>query len=93
MAAIDWPTAWKEMGHLGDIITRFGDNQNRGRISVIFDRHRTAHLHIHKDDEWFSTQEFRVGERGGESPRVRAALMLLALAIRADNEDHQQDRR
>lgn len=64
------------------------DGTGRGRIQVSFDQ---------MGDAWFSTDlsprglRFRTHGGGGMSLRVRAALMILAYAIKLDNEDRPQE--
>lgn len=56
------------------------------------DQYLTIHI-SHDGDAWveqkgtFGSLRFRTGFGGGRSPRVRNALLLLAEAIRRDNEE------
>lgn len=75
---------------------RFEDDSPKGTLCVQFSRDGDAWLQIvatpDPDDMSFS-QRFRMPDvGGGQSPRVRNALLILAEAIRLDNKDRPQQR-
>lgn len=65
------------------------DGTDKGKIFVRFSQDW---------DAWFDSEpshhhgslRFRTVPGGGQSPRVRNALMILALAIKLDNEEYPQ---
>lgn len=63
------------------------DGTFTGRVSVQFDRMGDAYLFVDKPEGIANYLRFRTMGGGGMSPRVRTALLLLAEAIRLDNED------
>jgi hypothetical protein len=61
-----------------------GDPQ-KGILGVCMDQSGDAHISVGNHE----SSRFRMpGGGGGNSPRVRIALMILARAIQEDNEDH-----
>lgn len=63
------------------------DGEFTGRVSLIFDDYGDAYLMV---DEAFKSLRFRTFGGGGMSLRVRNALLLLAIAIKMDNEERPQ---
>lgn len=59
-----------------------------GVLQVLFDRMGDAYVSIDASD-WL---RFRTGGGGGSSMRTRTALLLLAEAIRLDNEENDRSR-
>lgn len=75
---------------------RYCDDTRKGGISVVFgddgDGWIDVYQHIDPDD-FNGSVRFRMPMTGGgQSPRVRNALLILAEAIRLDNLDQPQDR-
>jgi hypothetical protein len=60
------------------------DGEFTGKISVVFSPDSDAWVYIDKRDGL----RFRTYSGGGASLRVRNALIILALAIKLDNEEH-----
>ena len=91
---LDWQAAWKEIGGTGVAHQRFGDDQRFGSVIVMFSCDGDAWVETLKDpNEFGSAQRFReTFAGGGQSRRVREAMMLLALAIIADNNERPQNR-
>ncbi|MDO8729552.1 MAG: hypothetical protein Q7K26_06790 [bacterium] len=73
---------------------RFDDDTYRGCISVTFAPVGDGFIEVlsEKDPDDRDTHRFRMPTGGGHSERVRTALLLLALAIKLDNEEFPQDR-
>ena len=94
MVDFDWQKAWKDIGGTNSVQQRYGDDHRFGTLQVQFSVNGDAWINIISDPEEFGhTQRFRecfCG--GGESKRVREAIMLLALAIASDNKDRPQNR-
>jgi hypothetical protein len=89
----NWEKIWSEVNPK-ETQARFGDDQRHGAITVLFGGDSDAWLNIKSDpDELGTAQRFRTYAGGGRSLRVRKALFLLALAIKADNEEFPQDRK
>jgi len=88
LASVDWEEAWKEVG-TSDSQTRKEDDSYSGSITVVFSVDGDAWIGFNPDPEEFSHRSFRfrTSGGGGRSLRVRKALMVLAMAIKADNED------
>lgn len=94
LGAFDWQKAWGEIPTMSHQY-RYGDDTRLGGISVVFSRDGDAWVGIDPDPDENMTHTLRFREPttgGGESPRVRQALMILAMAIKADNEDQRQNR-
>ena len=86
---LDWQEAWK-LVPVRKLMTRIEDD-SLGNISVLFTMDGDAWIDIEREHP--GSLRFReIFMGGGESARVRAALMVLALAIQADNEDRPQNR-
>lgn len=75
---------------------RFEDDSMSGSLNVAFGTDGDGHITVIQDRD---PKEFKLAMRfrmpmigGGESPRVRNALLILAEAIRLDNLDHPQHR-
>ena len=89
---IDWAKAGQEVG-LRKAHQRFEDDSREGTITVIFSEDGDAHIWVNPDIKEFHTGcRFRTVGGGGQSERVRTALMILAMAIKADNEGWKQER-
>jgi len=63
------------------------EGTSTGIISVIISH---GDIFVTTDDRKRNLLRFRIDSGGGESLRVRNALMILALAIKLDNEEHPQ---
>ena len=61
------------------------DETFKGKIIVCFDQFGDIRIGTDKDRHWL---RFRNSGGGGMSLRVRNAIMILALAIKLDNEEH-----
>jgi len=86
-----WPRALE----LQKSYTRIGDDTS-GKVSVAFAPDADAWVEIwsHLDpQEHGFAHRFRCAFGGGESLRVRNALLMLALAIKLDNDAFPQDHR
>jgi hypothetical protein len=89
---INWTTAGEEIG-VNEFQSRLEDDTINGKIQVIFSCDGDAWVKVTPDEKQMQQIcRFRTFGGGGESERVRAALMILALAIKADNEEHPQRR-
>lgn len=90
---LDWQEAWKEIQPSQGQV-RYEDDSPRGRLGVIFSGDGDAWIDITPDPgEMKGILRFRESSTGGgESARVRKALMILAMAIKADNESQPQKR-
>ena len=77
--------------------TRFEDDSRLGTINVQFTQDGDGWIVIlceQDPNECKISMRFRMPMiGGGQSPRVRNALLILAEAIRMDNLEHPQDRR
>jgi len=88
---------WLDTIETQNSYSRFEDDSYSGNISVQFTQDGDSWITIlSKPDEndYHLSMRFRmplIG--GGQSPRVRNALLILAEAIRLDNIDAPQDRR
>jgi hypothetical protein len=75
---------------------RFEDDSPQGSVSIQFTPDGDSWIMIlggNPDPNDFKMSfRFRTYGGGGQSLRVRKALLALALAIKWDNEDHPQDR-
>ena len=65
------------------------DGTREGTLHVMFGCDGDAYISIH-DAPPFGALRFRTFSGGGKSLRTRAALLLLAEAIRLDNEEYPQ---
>ena len=65
------------------------DGERNGSISVNFSGDGDAWINIQSKRPGQSLR-FRTFHGGGQSPRVRNALMILALAIKIDNQEKEQ---
>lgn len=86
---------WPQGLEVNKSYTRLGDDTS-GEITVIIASDADAWITVHSktDPEEFGlSHRFRTGFGGGESLRVRNALLALALAIKLDNEEHPQNHR
>lgn len=92
---LDWPAAWKVVPS-GNIVTRFEDDSRFGQLQVGFTCDGDGWIGILQDPDNRAVGgkmiRFRGFSGGGQSLRVRTALMILALAIEADNEEREQHR-
>lgn len=73
--------------------TRYDDDSRLGMLSVNFSRDGDAWIAATPDDyERNFMHRFRTFHGGGESIRVRNALVFLGVAIEADNRERPQHR-
>ncbi len=89
-------TFWLNELDLMTPYVRHDDDTRKGLIKISFSHDQDAWIEvwseIDPDDVSFS-HRFRVPlSGGGESPRVRNALLMLALAIKCDNQQIPQNR-
>jgi hypothetical protein len=75
---------------------RFEDDSRKGNIAVMFGEDGDGYINVTSerdpDDPHFSMRFRMPMVGGGQSPRVRTALLILAEAIRLDNEERPQHR-
>lgn len=87
-----WPSTIKP----GECYQRYEDDSPFGFLSITFGGDGDGHmLVLHEQDpkERRFSMRFRMPMTGGgQSPRVRNALLILAEAIRLDNLEHPQQR-
>jgi hypothetical protein len=86
-----WPAGLR----VGEPYCRVGDDTN-GNIAVSFPIDADGWISILSrldPEEPTLSHRFRCAFGGGESLRVRNALLVLALAIKLDNDAHPQDHR
>ena len=92
--SIDWERFWKEYAPC-DNQTRYEDDSPTGQIGVLISQvDGDAWINFIPDPDEFmhNTFRFRMRAGGGQSVRMRNILCLLALAIKAENEDEPQYR-
>ena len=86
---------WHEGLEPNTTYARFDDDTYSGHISVAFSQDGDGWLEVlsEKDPEDPLSHRFRMPlHGGGQSGRVRTALLILALAIKLDNEERPQNR-
>ncbi len=86
---------WPRQLDTGTSYTRLGDDTS-GELTVAIAADADAWIAVFSkpDPEEFGlSHRFRSGFGGGESERVRNALLVLALAIKLDNLERPQDNR
>lgn len=87
---------WPATLQLGQFYQRFEDDSPLGSISVVFGSDGDGWISVVSEPdpkEARHSMRFRMPmSGGGQSPRVRNALLILAEAIRLDNEDRPQHR-
>ncbi len=86
---------WPRQLDVGISYTRLGDD-NRGEVTVTIAPDADAWITVFSrldPEECGLSHRFRSGFGGGESERVRNALLALALAIKLDNRERPQDHR
>lgn len=87
---------WLPTLKTGEVYQRYEDDSPLGTLSVIIGGDGDCHIAVIQERD---PKECRLSMRyrmpmtgGGQSPRVRNALLVLAEAIRLDNIDHPQHR-
>ena len=90
LEAAFWPKSLKTNTQY----SRYDDDTYMGHISVVFSGDSDGWLDImsEKDPEDMFSHRFRNFFGGGQSERVRNAILILAMAIKLDNEDRPQHR-
>ena len=86
---------WPRLLETNISYARQGDDTS-SEISIAITRDADTWVSVFSDtdpDEISLSQRFRSGFGGGESERVRNALLVLALAIKLENEARPQDHR
>ncbi len=87
---------WPQTLEAGKLYERFEDDSPTGRISVVFGGDGDGYIMLNAvqdPNEHKLSMRFRMPMMGGgQSPRVRNALLILAEAIRLDNKYQPQDR-
>lgn len=86
---------WPQSIKINEHYRRFGDDNN-GSLKVFFSNDGDGRVDVEslKDPkEPFDSHRFRTGFGGGDSLMVRNALLVLALAIKAENARRPQDRK
>jgi len=88
--SMNWEKCWTEIP-TNSCQTRIEDDSH-GSMSVVFSCDGDAWIEISPDpDEFKRNLRFReCHSGGGVSSRTRRALMILAMAMKADNEDRPQ---
>lgn len=87
---------WPQTIQSGKLYLRYEDDSPEGSLSVSFDVDGDGYIRVYQnidptEHNW--SLRFRIlMSGGGESPRVRNALLILAEAIRLDNEERPQNR-
>lgn len=88
---------WPENIQAGESYQRFEDDSPLGNISVMFGGDGDGYIAVMQErdsDDFKFSMRFRMPMfGGGQSPRVRNALLILAEAIRLDNLEHPQHRK
>jgi hypothetical protein len=85
--SIEWEQAWKDIKGIGNE-SRTEDDSRDAFLVVGFSCDGDAW--IQTASEHIGMLRFRTSTGGGRSLRVRDALMILAMAIAADNEEYPQ---
>ncbi len=86
-----WPTSLQ----VEKVYERFEDDNVNALIGVSFLKYGDGWIQVltKPDPDQVQTEfRFRMEGAGGQSPHVRNALLILALAIDLDNEEHPQHR-
>ena len=87
---------WPSTISVNECYRRYEDDSPLGQLAVTFSSDGDGHiivLHEQDPNERKFSMRFRMPMTGGgQSPRVRNALLILAEAIRLDNEDRPQNR-
>lgn len=86
-----WPTPLKSE----NAYSRYDDDTQRGRIGVAFSPDGDAWIEVWSlpdPEEMNFMHRFRSYFGGGQSERVRMALIILAFAIHLDNQSRPQHR-
>lgn len=87
---------WLDTINTKDTYVRFEDDSPKGKISIAFSDDGDAWIIVLQDydpNDFGLSARFRIPmSGGGQSPRVRNALLILAEAIRLDNIDREQHR-
>ena len=65
------------------------DGTHKGKIIISIGRDGDVWVRVEPSHD-LSSLRFRTSSGGGNSQRVRNALLILALAIKLDNEEHPQ---
>lgn len=68
-------------------IYQISDDDAQGNLTVIFGNDGDAHIKTNTDPVYASVR-LRTFAGGGRNHRSRIAVMILALAIKLDNEEH-----
>jgi hypothetical protein len=88
---------WLPTLKTGEYYQRYEDDSPEGFVAVTFSSDGDGHVTLSAMPDpkehglYFRFRMPMTG--GGQSPRVRNALLILAEAIRLDNEERPQDRR
>jgi hypothetical protein len=89
---------WLQSLNANQSYVRFEDDSRQGMISINFSMDGDGWIQVISqpdDNDFHLSMRFRTAgpvSGGGESPRTRAALLILAEAIRLDNEKNPQHR-
>jgi hypothetical protein len=87
---------WPDTLRTGEFYQRYEDDSPLGNISVVVGGDGDAHLSVIQEldpNDRHLSMRFRMPMTGGgQSPRVRNALLFLAEAIRLDNLENPQNR-
>ncbi len=88
-----WPTHLETMENYS--VKRYEDDSRFGMLTVTISEDADAWIDVLSEadpNELHTIMRFRTFIGGGQSPRVRNALLILAEAIRLDNKDRPQRR-
>lgn len=87
---------WLATLETGRTYQRYEDDSPLGYLSLVFGGDGDGHIMVIQEqdpNEHKMSMRFRMPmQGGGQSPRVRNALLILAEAIRLDNIDNPQQR-
>jgi hypothetical protein len=86
---------WIEGLELMSQYRRYEDDSPKGTLAVTIGGDGDTHICItpDRDGGGYDSLRFRMFGGGGRSQRVRKALLLLAAAIKLDNDDSPQGKR
>ncbi len=93
LATYWWPKHLETMENYS--VKRYEDDSRFGMLTVTISEDADAWIDVLSEadpNELHTVMRFRTFIGGGQSPRVRNALLILAEAIRLDNKDRPQQR-
>lgn len=91
---IDWSRVWQALKGCGSDhfhqVSRIEDDSRTGILVVSITCDADVHIQTFPGNDYPGSIRFRTPAGGGRSARVRDALLLLAVAMAADNEESHQ---